>query len=783
MRVPLSRVVCGRGALRIPKSQLWRLPPPLRTRHDFVSCQYAEYSTDSHQPNLQQEESSWAHQDASNGAEQAAPRLDSTRPQKSNHERNLTHREAFRRRDPETNMMVQEALGSPFVPKARQYPSKTSTTRFEESRTKLARVIVGHDVIRKTKHGRDPRTLEDIMGLMTAVVTDQSSGSNLAAMRVVLPPELQPSIENRKLDYVDIKTGLANKVRMSVDQQNPKDGLILRGQKTHLARVADELVAIHKDVKIFELGQVATFDYATRQLWPTIPCAADSDGKGSEDSLRADEDLVWLHKEPRKKPSLDVPYESVPKPGEGATREEFSEYIIKLLEIRHDPARIRELYPGVSDVTDPKKMMIVEAFRDPALRHCVTPAILNRALSWLMKAGGHRADGSELFNYAQRIGLPIDTDTYNIMLDGYECTSDVGHFYATLKAMTSHYHAPNTRTWIILLHLVRNEDERRQIIVRMWERGAFEDPSARRQVAAVMASYDLHQALKSGKSLEHFLKGQEQRYGKDWYTNEATLGLIDEYLSFSPNDGSQPSTLISMLDRPSDDGETSGVLREGHLLRLAARHKNWDLALLCLDRGFQLEQRPVRRTYQFLSRLAVATDARHTLALITWYGTLYNLIDHGTVRLLNQVLLRAHDVPRNMRVRAPYFLDEAAKNELHSSKVINPRFASVVFMGVIKQLYRYWEPALPLHGEVRRCYEQHDRPWQAKLSAARPGVVPVQDPIRIHLMPRDDLSKPPRDVILDHPFAPSAMTRRREKATTNHGWAPASGSRRASSTD
>src|SRR5690625_2966882 len=177
----------------------------------------------------------------------------------SNHARNQLLRNAFRAETPAIKAAVERKLNSPFVPMARDYPSRVADKQSMMWCRKIARVQVGFDIMWR-HFGSGTPGWTDTFNLLKRLTPKSSEASNMAAVRIVLPKSRDMAVGAKKIEFVDSTTGLAAKLRVSADHQNPT-AIVLRGQSSVLAKAADELISACKDVEVFKLGEVAAFDY------------------------------------------------------------------------------------------------------------------------------------------------------------------------------------------------------------------------------------------------------------------------------------------------------------------------------------------------------------------------------------------------------------------------------------------------------------------------------------------------------------------------------------------
>ncbi|KAL3960996.1 hypothetical protein ACCO45_006113 [Purpureocillium lilacinum] len=289
----------------------------------------------------------------------------------SNHARNQLLRDAFRAETPAIKEAVERKLNSPFVPMARDYPSRVAAKQSMTWCRKIARVQVGFDIIWR-HFGSGTPGWTDTFNLLKRMTPKRSEAPNMTAVRIVLPKSWDLAVGAKKIEFVDSTTGLAAKLRVSADHQNPS-AIVLRGQSSVLAKAADELISACKDVEVFKLGEVAAFDYEMKRLWPAIEDAPDGGSSLPADKL----ENIWVHKELQTY-WIDKPYEQTPRP-KWWTKETFESYVTALVCGRLRPHLAMPFYRqarkdgNLIDTDGIRVNLILKAFEDPAAKDCVTP--------------------------------------------------------------------------------------------------------------------------------------------------------------------------------------------------------------------------------------------------------------------------------------------------------------------------------------------------------------------------------------------------------------------------
>ncbi|CAH0052680.1 unnamed protein product [Clonostachys solani] len=531
--------------------------------------------------------------------------------------------QSIKRDDP----LIQEKLASPFAPQALNYPSALSRRVNLDSVHMAAKKLVAQDKLWAMHLPDDHFVLQrlnwnHIFGLLKAMTSKQSDG-DLATMRFVLPENVSFDFEHRRLEFVDSTTGQTSRLRASGDRANPT-GVILRGPRKALAKVADELIQVSKDVQVFELGEVTTQDYVTTQLWP----ATNNSVKDDKTSSDAGKDSLWLNTEPTK-PTAELRVEHMLIPVHWSV-DGLSSFIKNVI-YTHLPPRldptlhsdlIKQIGDGALDRNAVKARLIMKVLTDPSATPFITAHTLEMSMVFLTRRGGYIADADRLLSFAEERGLPMGTEFFNILLEGYASNLDYRHFHKLLSKMNSRFFKPNARTWLLFLRLVQGNSERQQIVAAMYDLGLFEDPETRRGIGSVFAQREAHLAFKTGGvNIQQFMDILATTYGSDWRTQETLSCILKEYLHVIGK-GLQISQLELLLQKQPDDGRPLDVRFFNDILEHCQHTRHWNLAIWTLQQMNKRGLMPDEKSYDHLFRMAVWTKRQRTLGAVLFQAIL-----------------------------------------------------------------------------------------------------------------------------------------------------------------
>ncbi|KAF4335606.1 hypothetical protein FBEOM_10522 [Fusarium beomiforme] len=642
----------------------------------------------------------------------------------SHESRNRVFKDAFKIDAPRL-AEDKEAMGlfKPIIGKPLQYPNDQATKASMQENRRDARRQAGLNVVWSHFKKKVPQWME-CFGQMKRMTPQWSERANMSAVRIVLPKTWDIEVNNKNLEYVDSATGVLRKLRAAVDR-NPS-AIVLRGQSKILVKVADEIVRHCKEAEIYELGEVATSDYKTRQLWPTIENAPNGGASLPDDH----NDNIWVHKEYQPH-FINMPYEQIPRPPIW-THDNLEHYISTLcygkvpphLAIRfYGQKRVNGRYIDTDGI---RIKLIVDAFEDPTARPFITVPVLKMAISMMAFRGGHRASASRLVQLGEDLGIPMDTDIYNVMLEGYTHKRDLGFFYGFLRRMKARYHHPNIRTWLLFLQLIRGEDERRQVIVAMYQLGMFNHATTRRGIADVMASLDAYTAFKSGRSLNGFMADQNERYGEDWLAIDGLNGIVTELLRFHRPEDPRIEDCKKLVGIHNQSGHRVELKTINIFLTHAAQSRDWDLAFWAMSLFKSAGCEPDQDTYGALISLAVRTRSSHALGTLCFYGVLHRQLKSDTRQFLRQIILRTHKDPFWKRFEhQPAFFPRQAIPDLIRNKI--PRLWNVISRveRIILDKWAGYIPDKPLEYALELAYRSNDQPMHSQINAGKP--IQVQD--------------------------------------------------------
>ena len=660
-------------------------------------------------------------------------------------------RKAFNEDSDETRYWTTQMMDSPFVPPQRKYPMEIYNTESRIAAKEAAKALGGRRVLWEetlSKMMQEPGsafpTFKELFKQMQRMTRQRGGDTKTLALQVKLPMSLGFGLESERVSFVDSVTGLISRLRVLGHHQDPSV-VILKGWNTDLKHAADEFIKKFEGIEIFELGEVSALDYESKQLWPSVEISpAAQQQPGSSESLyhiviNKKPDPVWLQHR----------YKDIPRP-ETWTEENFEEYISTLVNGQVPSHLALKLYGDrgedghMVDTRAEQADMIRETIMNPDVLKFITPAIFNKALEVLATAGGHITKAAEIFQYAEKEGIPLDVTSYNIMIRAQLPTYNLFHARAWINKMDSQWIRPDAQTWLIFLRMVQQEDARRQIISFMYQNGYFTDVATKRGIARTNASSDAYQSFSSGKGkMTDFLQKQEERYGARWLTMRAANDIVKEYLAFNKD---TPSTIViagleALLQTPTWDDSTPTIALWNTILDRARKSGKQEWLLWALTQAHARKQSLNPESYDALIRFARVHKFPQALGVIFFYGVtsfnlkrearknMHDLFGHNLSGFWGQCRPLVFTQPMNEKFAA------ITKNYTNTHLSTIER--------IIRESCRARMPTLPLHEqlkiafdvdeEVRKEFSESDRERKERqtpsaFSLLRPIKVPMAEP-------------------------------------------------------
>lgn len=149
--------------------------------------------------------------------------------------------------------------------------------------------------------------------------------------------------------------------------------------------------------------------------------------------------------------------------------------------------------------------LLLSLFHNEAVRHALSMSAFKMALAFMCKHGEtYRPEVRSLFERAESVSVPMDTETFNILLASQVKTQDLRNFGATLALMNRRGMKPDLTTWLLFMRLFESEEVKRHILRTMHasRHDLLDFPDALRSIAQEMVEYDAWRAVLQRKQQE-----------------------------------------------------------------------------------------------------------------------------------------------------------------------------------------------------------------------------------------------------------------------------------------
>ncbi|SPQ22269.1 9bd60c97-7995-4b45-8714-1e9b6eb29be8 [Thermothielavioides terrestris] len=318
--------------------------------------------------------------------------------------------------------------------------------------------------------------------------------------------------------------------------------IILTGQPVDLAAAVDDILKVTREVIVVKLQN------GTETVL--------HGGQGEAARLSVSQFRFLLRPKPY---VLTQRADEIPKPAEW-TSESLQQYIAALTMGRVASGLSRKLYPGKASHQDVVAFQLLSVFKDPKASAVMSNMALKLALRFLVGAGATRLKSAKLiFLRAQKMGLRLDTDVYNIMAETAVKSKNMMAFQSILRLMVKRGQRPNLRTWLLFLRLIEAEEVRRYIIHSMHAKNFFVTPTAVVAVSREMARNDAYRAIQLGQDMATFLAAQRKLYGPAWWLpTVAANKVLDVFARYGKFDEAKQLVLL-MLSRKRVYGKPDAV--------------------------------------------------------------------------------------------------------------------------------------------------------------------------------------------------------------------------------
>lgn len=310
--------------------------------------------------------------------------------------------------------------------------------------------------------------------------------------------------------------------------------IMLRGQPTAISAAVDDILKVTKKVTIVKVQGINQTVLHDGQRSPP------SAGAPLSPAVTATTISHYQAPVPSRPYTLNMRADRIPRPKEW-TIATFQQYIGALTMARPHGSLGRKLYADGEAHRNTVVRQIFSVFDDPAASAAVSSPAFKLALSYLVRCGEtFLKDAQALFDRVTSLGLPMDTEVYNLMAETAVISKNLLAFECTISQMVLHGHKPDLRTWLLFLRIIEAEEVRRYILQAMDTKNFFSHPGAATRVATEMADHDVYRAIQLGQDVDTFVTGLRGLYGPNWRLNtRAANRYLDVFGRYSKFDESK----------------------------------------------------------------------------------------------------------------------------------------------------------------------------------------------------------------------------------------------------
>lgn len=390
------------------------------------------------------------------------------------------------------------------------------------------------------------------------------------------------------------------------------------------------------------------------------------------------------------------------------------------------------------DHHDTVAILLVRVFRSQRARHALSSVALKMALSFLERHK-KREFARVIFNLAEKRGVTIDADIYNLFLEGCSRTRDLSGFHDILKMMVVKGCQPDGRSWVQLLFLAANHEAKEDVWKRMKSKGLNRVQSVHLLAGRHMIPYRLERKEKGGsllkEGIQDFVDSCDKTYGRLWL-DVGTLnrmihtlgrnGRLDACYQLLGIAKSRPRlratnvTLHTMITHCKRIPEWINIM--------ASMRKTWPISL-------------DRETYGFLFRIAWKKNLPNLLRVIICYGALNRALSYEVRRQLHLLLLRSEDLDQKFAFFKPWEAMLVGRSSLVATQGTDDKAKYLAWWFGIQS--SVWRPMASLEEKLAEAYEMDRRIKRIPAGTVMTAADVESFTVKILLVPRIDGQMPP----------------------------------------
>ena len=193
----------------------------------------------------------------------------------------------------------------------------------------------------------------------------------------------------------------------------------------------------------------------------------------------------------------------------------FADAIETLTTMRIPRQLQRELYQGTETHNRTVAQVLESLFSDPESEPFISTRALNYALQFTSKHTEIGDTSTFLFEKAKSIGLSIQADTFNILIEESLRQNNLEYYRSLVASMQRMAVAPNGMTWLALLRVTKSHAGRQAILQHMrtkWPK----DSEIWKHVAVELVSTDFVRLVRLEKSFDYFVDLMDHTFPSSW---------------------------------------------------------------------------------------------------------------------------------------------------------------------------------------------------------------------------------------------------------------------------
>ncbi|KAH8900999.1 hypothetical protein GQ53DRAFT_593633, partial [Thozetella sp. PMI_491] len=355
---------------------------------------------------------------------------------------------------------------------------------------------------------------------------DYSDRHAQVVVKVIIPPDSSNMLLlDGQSSLWDIKTRIKCSIKMYPGDGEEEDPyLLLSGQRQAVEAAIQDILKVSKCATVIhlpslEVNHEANHETSHEAIHPLTPASTEDEGSPlvtaiSPPLTQGQHNAVILHK--------DLALPAV------WTSAALDAHVAALVNSQMVSGAASYLSPGSLSHRQAIIRQLHQTFKDPMTGEVVSCTAFKMALRYMAKSGvTHGPDTRALYARMDMLGLPMDTEVFNILAESAVVSNDLRFFGTVLHLMHRRGHVPNLATWVLFLRMIKAEEVKRYILHVMDRKSLLDAPGAVERVSLELIHADIERSIQQGKDLKTFLSDQDRLYGPKWLTRPSLHKIIE----------------------------------------------------------------------------------------------------------------------------------------------------------------------------------------------------------------------------------------------------------------